>query len=115
MLEVARAIAEIILLHMSDDSYLLGIQAFREKKYEEALQLLKVAPLEQWDAQLYLGMSYYMLGRHVDAREHFQRMREQCPDPELREQAVAAVSAVNSKIMQECRIQKSEDEMTIEW
>lgn len=115
MLEEATAHSEIILLHMSDDSYLLGIQAFREKRYTDALQLLKAAPLEQWDAQLYLGMSYYMLGRHVDAREHFQRMREECPDPALREQAVAAFAAVNSKIMQAGRIQKSEEELTIEW
>jgi tetratricopeptide (TPR) repeat protein len=104
---------------MSTESYLLGLEAYQNKEYVRAIELLNEADADQWDAQLYLGMSYYMVGRHEDARTHFAHMRDRCPEPSLREKAETAFTVVNSKIRQTAKLkqeeQQEEDELTVEW
>lgn len=100
---------------MSEDSVLLGLEAYRDKEYAKAIEHLQGAPAEQWDAQLYLGMSYYMVGRHGDARTKFAHMRDNCPVQPLREKALTAYMMVHSKILQTEKLKKEEDELTVEW
>jgi hypothetical protein len=100
---------------MSSESYLLGLEAYRDKEYVIAIEHLENADADQWDAQLYLGMSYYMVGRHDDARTQFAHMRDQCPEPALREKAQTAFLMVNSKIRQTAKLKQEEDELEIEW
>ncbi len=100
---------------MSTESYLSGLQAYQNKEYARAIELLKEAAADQWDAQLYLGMSYYMVGRHDDARSQFAHMRDRCPEPSLREKAQTAFTVVNSKIRQTAKLKQDEDELTVEW
>lgn len=101
--------------HMSEDSFLLGLEAYKNKEYARAIEHLQLVDAEQWDAQLYLGMSYYMIGRHVDARTKFAHMRDHCPTLPLREKALTAYLMVNSKIRQAEQLKKDEDELTVEW
>jgi len=100
---------------MSTESYLPGLEAYQNKEYARAIELLKEAAADQWDAQLYLGMSYYMVGRHDDARSQFAYMRDRCPEPSLREKAQTAFTVVNSKIRQTAKLKQDEDELTVEW
>lgn len=95
---------------MGTNHYILGVQAYKSKDYETAIEVLSYAPLDQWDAQLYLGMSYYMTGQHKKAREHFARIRDLCPDDEIRDKATAAFSAVNAKLLESARIDQAEED-----
>ncbi|CAN5418131.1 hypothetical protein BH10CYA1_BH10CYA1_02260 [soil metagenome] len=100
---------------MSEDSFLLGLEAYKDKAYARAIEHLQLADPEQWEAQLYLGMSYYMIGRHIDARTKFAQMRDHCPVLPLREKALTAYMMVHSKIRQTEQLKKDEDELTVEW
>lgn len=100
---------------MSEDSFLLGLEAYKNKDYARAIEHLQLVHAEQWDGQLYLGMSYYMIGRHIDARTKFAHMRDHCPASPLREKALTAYLMVNSKIRQTEQLKKDEDELTVEW
>jgi len=101
--------------HMEEDWFLLGLEAYQNKDYAQAIELLQNVAADQWDAQLYLGMSYYMAGRHLDARKKFAHMRDNCPVTPLREKALSAYLMVHSKIQQSEHLKKQEDELTVEW
>lgn len=100
---------------MTEESFLLGLQAYKEKQYARAIALLSDVDSEQWDAQLYLGMSLYMVGRAEDALKHFARMRNTCTDASIRQKADTAYLMVSSKLRQTAQLKKEEDELTIEW
>ena len=100
---------------MSEESVQLGLEAYRDKDYASAIAFLQDVDADQWDAQLYLGMSYYMVGRHLDARTKFAYMRDNCPLLPLREKALTAYMMVHSKIRQTEKLKKDEDELTVEW
>ena len=95
---------------MGSDHYIRGVQAYKSKDYKGAIEILFNAPLDQWDAQLYLGMSYYMTGKHTKAREHFARIRDLCPDDEIREKATAAFAAVNAKLLESAKLDQAEED-----
>lgn len=100
---------------MSEDSYLDGLEAYKSKQYARAIEILRSADAEQWDAQLYLGMSYYMAGQYDAALKQFANMRDRCPEPSLRTKAQTAFAMVNSRVREIAQAKKAEDELTVEW
>jgi cytochrome c-type biogenesis protein CcmH/NrfG len=100
---------------MEEESFNLGLEAYQNREYAQAIEYLLEVDPQQWDAQLYLGMSYYMAGRHIDARNKFAHMRDNCPVTPLREKALSAYLMVHSKIRQTEQLKKEEDEITVEW
>ena len=92
-----------------------GIEAYQRKDFQAAIDLLSASPPDLWDAQLYLGMSYYMIGRHVEARDQFLKLKDSCPEKDIQSKASAAFIAVNAKIKESQKIQELEDKEEIEW
>jgi Flp pilus assembly protein TadD len=77
---------------------LVGLNAYRNGEYEEAVAALKALTLQNpamWNCRLYLGMSYTKLGRISHAIQEFRDISEWCPDKDLRDKASAALRAMN--------------------
>ncbi|HEY9772761.1 MAG TPA: hypothetical protein V6C81_03010 [Planktothrix sp.] len=83
---------------MDDNTVDSGIIAYQQKEYEIAIALLETADRNDWRGQLYLGMSYYLLGKIDEAQRVFFRIKGDCPDKDLREKAEAAFAAVRAKL-----------------
>jgi hypothetical protein len=77
-----------------DQKAQLGIELYQEKNYIEAVKYLSDAPLGDWVAQLYLGMSYYMLGNSASAEIIFMRIKTDCFEPDIRKKAEVAFAAL---------------------
>ena len=77
-----------------DQNAQLGIELYQEKNYTEAVKYLSDAPLSDWVAQLYLGMSYYMLGNSASAEIIFMRIKTDCFEPDIRKKAEVAFAAL---------------------
>jgi hypothetical protein len=81
-----------------DQNAQLGIELYQEKNYIEAIKYLGDAPLGDWLAQLYLGMSYYMVGNSASAEIIFMRVKTDCFEPDIRKKAEVAFAALKQGV-----------------
>ena len=79
---------------MQDQNASLGIELYQEKNYTEAIKFLSDAPASDWVAQLYLGMSHYMVGNRASAEIIFMRIKVECLEPDTRKKAEVAFAAL---------------------
>ena len=75
-----------------------GLSAYQNGRLTEAIELLSKAleiKHDEWEARLYLGMSYYRTGLRKQARYQFQTIMDWCQNQEIRKMAKVALEAVN--------------------
>jgi thioredoxin-like negative regulator of GroEL len=79
-----------------------GVQAFQQKNFALAIELLTIVLDEQpqnWLAKLYLAMSYFSNGDIVLAAGHFRVLCNKCEDPSIQAKAKSALSAIDAQLI----------------
>lgn len=85
----------------SSDLQETGTRAFREGRYDDAIQQLKLAidaDSNNWEARLYLGMGYYRSGRLDMAESVFRHILSKCPDPDVKSKANVAIGPIRTEL-----------------
>jgi cytochrome c-type biogenesis protein CcmH/NrfG len=81
----------------------IAFLAYRNKKYRDSLELfIQVVDAEPANqlARLYLGMSYYNLGRVADAHRLFSRMVHDCYDMDVHKRVLDLMPALEAEMHQ---------------
>ena len=79
----------------------IAISAYRNQRYTEAIFLLVEVSADDpnnWLARLYLGMAYEKMGLLVGTDHLFNSLIEECPDPDIRQQAQASLAFVDAEV-----------------
>jgi thioredoxin-like negative regulator of GroEL len=84
---------------MSKQLMMVGIEAYRAGRFDDAIELLRQGTTNEkpnWLIQMYLGMAYHKAGRLVDAASIFDRLSKQCPDQDVQKRAKIALALVEN-------------------
>lgn len=107
---------------MHSEQVAWGINAYQTRDYETAVAYLEQADRNDWTGQLYLGMSYFLLDKIDECQRVFFRIKDECPDREIRSKAEAAFLAVRGKLRQAAERERElaareqrEEEEEVEW
>ena len=103
---------------MSEDFKTWAIAAYQQREYDAAINVLVTLDENDWQAQLYLAMSYYQIGRMEDAQRAFFRIKGHCPDKDLRDKAELAFAALRAKVREDAekeRARQKAEEEEVEW
>ncbi len=78
-----------------------GISAFRQKDFARSIDLLSKAidkDKNDWQARMYLAMSYYATGNIYLGAVHFRYLKDNCPIAEVRGKAESALAMMDSEL-----------------
>lgn len=98
-MEISKALEDLILSHVNLVGD--GILAFREGNFTKALDFLNKAvdrDKNDWQARLYLAMSYYSQGDKYQSALHFRYLEGNCPDPQIRNRASQALTGMQDQL-----------------
>ncbi len=91
---------------MEDRKAQLGIELYKEKNYQEAIKFLSEGAVDDWVAQLYLAMSYYMVGNSASAEIIFMRIKTDCFEADLRKKAEVAFAALKQGTIEREKLER---------
>ncbi|MGH9548060.1 MAG: tetratricopeptide repeat protein [Terriglobales bacterium] len=83
-----------------------GVQAYKEQDFDTAIRYLEQADRNDWNAQLYLAMSYSLAGQADHAQRVFFRIKSECPEAETRSKAETAFFALRSHAREDAERQR---------
>jgi Tfp pilus assembly protein PilF len=97
--EIPKSLEDLVLGHANPVGD--GMTAYRNGEFARAIELFNRAidqDKSNWQARLYLGMSYYSTGDIYAGAMHFRYLQEHCPDNEIKTKSSGALMAMEKEL-----------------
>ena len=98
-MEIPKSLEELVLAHANLEQD--GISALRQNDFLQSIKIFSACidkDKNNWQARLCLGLAYFNADQIYAAASHFRYLKQHCPDKTIRNDAIAALVAVEQEL-----------------